>query len=317
MVIQFPLRLAFACTAHKIQGATIPKPQKAIINVSDTFAAAMVYVMLSRVCTLEQIFILNNFDETKMYPNKKALEELERLDKISLNKNPSIWEKEDKNALKISSLNCRSLKKHHQDIISDDNLLKSDIICLQEIWLESDETIEELMIPNYDLYLNSNSRGRGIAAYCRKNIFQHELDIKRENMQLSKYTHNDLDIINLYRSQEGNYEELNQIIREIKSEEKPQLVLGDFNFCYLDNFSNPTRKYLEKKKFTQMISQPTHIEGNLLDQAYLRDTQGELDCTAELHSKYYTDHKGLALIVKKRYDDKYFNYISMLFISGS
>ena len=52
-VIQFPLKLAFASTAHKIQGATIPKPQKVIINVTDTFAAAMIYVMLSWVCTLE------------------------------------------------------------------------------------------------------------------------------------------------------------------------------------------------------------------------------------------------------------------------
>ena len=117
-VIQFPLRLAFACTAHKIQGATIPKPQKAIINVSDTFAAAMVYVMLSRVCTLDQIFILNKFDEAKMYPNAKALEELKRLNDISLNNHLSQWEKEDKKALKISSLNCRSLKKHHLDMIS-------------------------------------------------------------------------------------------------------------------------------------------------------------------------------------------------------
>ena len=79
-VIQFPLKLAFASTAHKIQGATIPKPQKAIINVTDTFTAAMVYVMLSRVCSLEQILILNEFDESKMYPNLRALEELKRLD---------------------------------------------------------------------------------------------------------------------------------------------------------------------------------------------------------------------------------------------
>ena len=49
-----------------------------------------------------------------------------------------------------------------------------------------------------------------------------------------------------------------------------------------------------------MISEPTHIEGNLLNQAYLRDLKGELECTAELHSKYYTDHKGLAIIVKKK-----------------
>jgi hypothetical protein len=31
----------------------------------------LVYVMLSRVCTLEQIYILNKFDEAKMYPNTK------------------------------------------------------------------------------------------------------------------------------------------------------------------------------------------------------------------------------------------------------
>jgi ATP-dependent exoDNAse (exonuclease V) alpha subunit len=81
-VIQFPLELAFACTAHKVQGSTIAKPRKVIINVTDTFAAAMIYVMLSRVCALSQIFILNKFDETKMYPNQKALKELERLEKF-------------------------------------------------------------------------------------------------------------------------------------------------------------------------------------------------------------------------------------------
>ena len=202
--------------------------------------------------------------------------------------------------MKISSLNCRSLKKHHPDMISDAVLLKSDMICLQEIWLESDENIQDLMIPNYDLYLNSNGRGKGVAAYCRKEIFRHEIDIKRENMQLSKYAAGALDIIVLYRSQQGSYKELCQIIEEIKTEHKPQLIVGDFNFCYLENSSNPTRRYLEKQKFLQIISEPTHIEGNLLDQAYLRDITGELECTAELHSKYYTDHKGLAIIVKKK-----------------
>ena len=147
-VIQFPLKLAFASTAHKIQGATIPKRKKVIINFSDTFTAAMVYVMLSRVCSLSQILILNEFDEEKIYPNKRALEELEILDKISLNSNPTNWEKEDKGTIKISSLNCRSLKKHHQDILSDTLLCKSDMITLQEIWLESDEITEELKIPD-------------------------------------------------------------------------------------------------------------------------------------------------------------------------
>ena len=56
----------------------------------------------------------------------------------------------------------------------------------------------------------------------------------------------------------------------------------------------------EAEKFVQLISEPTHIEGHLLDQAYLQDKQDKLDVTTEVHSKYYTDHKGLAIILKKK-----------------
>ena len=77
-----------------------------------------------------------------------------------------------------------------------------------------------------------------------------------------------------------------------------QLVIGDFNLCYLDKTFNSTNLFLEKEKFSQLIKQPTHIEGHLLDQAHLRDMDGLLDITTEIQSKYYTDHKGLALTVK-------------------
>jgi hypothetical protein len=76
-------------------------------------------------------------------------------------------------------------------------------------------------------------------------------------------------------------------------------VAGDFNFCHLSSSSNPTRRYLSENNFEQLIKEPTHIEGNILDQAHLRDIGGNLNCTVQLHSKYFTDHKGLAIIVKK------------------
>jgi exonuclease III len=298
-VIQFPLRLAFASTAHKIQGATIPKPQKVIINVTDTFAAAMVYVMLSRVCTLEQIFILNEFKESKMYPNLKALEELHRLDQISLNKNQSEWEKSDMGNLRISSLNCRSLGKHYPDISSDALLLKSDIIYLQETWIEDDESADNLQIPKYQLHLNSCGKGKGIATYFKNDIFTKEIDVKKADMQMSKFSSPSLDVISLYRSQKANYMELNQSIDALTDKDKPQLILGDFNFCYLENSSNATKKYLNENNFKQLFTEPTHIEGHLLDQAHLRDNKGILEATSEVHSKYYTDHKGLAIIIEK------------------
>ena len=133
------------------------KPRKAMINIEDTFSAAMAYVMLSRVCSILQLFILNKLDETKIYPNVQALEELERLDRISRNNNPSLWEKVDDDVLKIYSLNCRSLSKHYEDIITDPLIMKSDIICLQETWLEDEQPTEHLEIPSYTSHYVSQS----------------------------------------------------------------------------------------------------------------------------------------------------------------
>ena len=105
---------------------------------------------------MPQIYILDEFDETRMYPDTRALLELERLDQISLNKNKSKWEKDDHKSLKISSMNCRSLNKHFNDISTGELLLKSDIILLQETWLEDDDISEDLSIPGYNLHLLSS-----------------------------------------------------------------------------------------------------------------------------------------------------------------
>ena len=125
------------------------------------------------------------------------------------------------------------------------------------------------------------------------------MDIKKENMQLTKFTSPTLDVISLYRSQQGSQKELNYYIKEMEPKEKSLLVVGDFNFCYLDSSPNPTKQFLEANNFSQLIREPTHIEGNLLDQAYFRNMDELLECSAVVHSKYYTDHKGLAVIIKR------------------
>ena len=298
-VIQFPLKLAFASTAHKIQGSTIAKPQKAVVNTSDSFGAAMIYVMLSRVCSLDQIRILNEFDESKMYPDMKALEELKRLENISLNNNPTRWEDNNIKALRVSSLNCRSLLKHFKDIELDALLLKSDMIALQETWLESNEEREDLEITGYQLHLNSHGRGKGVAIYYKEDIFEHQLDINKENMQLSQFASQTLDIIVIYRSQQGSQKELIEHLKLMGNREIPQLIVGDFNFCYLNNTSNLTRHFLEDRQYSQIVKKPTHIEGGLLDQAYIKDTNNLRKITLETQSKYYTDHKGIALTLEK------------------
>ena len=80
----------------------------------------------------------------------------------------------------------------------------------------------------------------------------------------------------------------------------PQLVIGDFNFCYMAKASSPTKSFLEKERYNQLVREPTHIEGHLLDQAYLQDIEGKLEISIETQSKYFTDHKGIAIIATKK-----------------
>ena len=47
--IQFPLRLAYSATAHKIQGHTVKKPSNLIVDLETWLQPAMAYVMLSRI----------------------------------------------------------------------------------------------------------------------------------------------------------------------------------------------------------------------------------------------------------------------------
>ena len=48
-VYQFPVRVAHAITAHKIQGQSILSPLKVAMNLSSVFQPAQAYVMLSRI----------------------------------------------------------------------------------------------------------------------------------------------------------------------------------------------------------------------------------------------------------------------------
>ena len=68
-VQQIPLILSWAITIHKAQGATI---EMAEIDVgSSIFAAGQTYVALSRVVSLDGLY-LRNFDYSKIKVNKKV-----------------------------------------------------------------------------------------------------------------------------------------------------------------------------------------------------------------------------------------------------
>jgi len=68
---QYPLRLAWACTVHKAQGATL---DSALIDIGvDTFECGQAYVALSRVKSLESLYVHNFSREAfRLHPTVKA-----------------------------------------------------------------------------------------------------------------------------------------------------------------------------------------------------------------------------------------------------
>ena len=59
-IVQFPLKLFYASTAHKMQGQTVKAGSKVIIHWHKNMTTGMAYVMLGRCERLEDIYIAGN-----------------------------------------------------------------------------------------------------------------------------------------------------------------------------------------------------------------------------------------------------------------
>ena len=77
---QIPLILSFSTTVHKVQGLTLAN---AVCDFGPSvFTAGMVYVVLSRVSSLKDIFI-TKLCPSRIYPSQNVKTEMERLRHIS------------------------------------------------------------------------------------------------------------------------------------------------------------------------------------------------------------------------------------------
>ena len=304
-VIQFPVRLAFSITSHKIQGQTIPMPTKAVLDLNSVFDDAQAYVMLSRVQQIEQVFILGELDESKIRTSRVALHELNRMKAVSLNTNLTPWLKEEKNSVKVASLNCAGLAPHFIDIQCDKHLMKADVIHLSETSIERDDE-PDFSIDGYSSHYISIGNGRGLVTYFKPGVFEYEQEVKETNMQIVKFTSTELDTINVYRSRNGHSVELLNHMLQMLTKDKPTLITGDFNMCYLTQKNNRMSKGLENHSFSQLVKEATHIRGGLIDHAYWRDTDRVWnDPEIQRYSPYYSNHDALcATMMKPNHDLK-------------
>ena len=110
----------------------------------------------------------------------------------------------------------------------------------------------------------------------------------------------DLDIVGIYRSQNGNIVDMIKELEGLIDNEKTIVIGGDINICALTHKTNFMTASLKEKGFQQIVTKATHIDGGAIDHVYIRqgkDARFEWDL--EYCPKYYSDHDGIGLTMWK------------------
>ena len=236
-----------------------------VVDVTSVHQPGMAYVMLSRVQSIEQLHIIEKLDPLKITVNDKVIKEARRMNRVSINQNPCDWMKNTETPkLKVCSFNTCSLRKHIEDIRTDPVLMQSDILFVQETWLEEEEEEEErYQLEGYQAHFTSPGRGKGIATYIKKGL-RSIMGIDKfgePNFQLAKVDMKKMDVIGIYRSRDEPLSQLTQHLRQFIDPEKDTLVLGDVNICATK--TNDLGNYFQQEGFRQLVSLPTHIGGGI------------------------------------------------------
>lgn len=288
--IQFPLRLSYAATAHKIQGHTVKKPSNLITDLETWLQPAMAYVMLSRIQSLNQLFIVGSVPEAKIRPWPTAIMEKERLDTIDMTKHDI----QQDHGFTVASFNTRSIRKHINDIKEDRKLRRSNVLCIQESWLEENDIAERYSLPDKMVSYNNAGRGKGIITYFDNN-FSHTECVCNQDYQISRVDSVELTIINIYRSKTEDGSFINELDSLLLAEEKTTILCGDFNFCEAKEKCHPIRKFLKSRRFHSLTEgkaiNGTHIEGRSIDHVYIRSPCiGLENIVTTFKPCYYSDH---------------------------
>ena len=311
---QFPLQLAWACTAHKVQGMTATE---VVVNLDKMFAPGQAYVALSRVTTKNGLYIeTSNGDIRELFAKKiygerdvkNALLEMENLLEQPI-PNDSLFRKT------IILHNIQSLSAHFEDLRSDRRLQKANVICLTETWLQKQKN-EAIQLENFtsfrkdrcDSYDNSvevfsklkMSKGGGVVTYSQIQESANEIIIPVKNIEIvAILLRENIAVVTVYRpsAQPLNLflSSMKNVIAFVKNHYEKNIILGDFNED--SNSIGPIQEFMSTNGFSQLVTFPTTEGGTSIDHVYVYGIhQNEINVS--LLQTYYSYHDAVIINVQ-------------------
>ena len=312
---QFPVKLAFACTIHKVQGMSL---DKAVVSLQKVFESGMAYVALSRVTSLDGLFILKNEkvdDVKKIYCNENihhALTTMTRLSHDHLHPLLNLSKSSDQTySIRIVHHNIEGLLSHLADMTSHSEFMLADVLCLSETWLNKNQVspsqsgYQMFRRDRADCYEKSfpgdysNKQGGGIAVCVRDNIcvtntISDTIYSQVRNLEFiitEIQTPRHLLLVTVYRPpqyEQSDFLKTLEVLVKLISNYKTVVLVGDLNEDCLSH-KMPIRDLLSSYRYHRLITQRTKLNETLLDVIYMKNLP--VAYYAGVLQSYYSYHE--------------------------
>lgn len=273
------------------------------------FGAGQAYVALSRVKSMEGLFI-KNFNPNSIKASTLVKTEMERLATKTLPPEPAlhVTSLTDHSWIKIGHLNIRSYMAKLEDIKCDLPISHVDIMCFSETFLKPHQQITNDLLPNthtsviFRLDRSSSTldlNNGGIMITCAPSLLPESISVSHSalleilGIVITPHSSLRMFVIVVYRRPQlplaTFLQHFAEYLANIPHQTIPTVIVGDFNDDLLST-SRPSRltELMSSQGFLQLVKVPTTDSGSLLDHIYYN---GSVTSTfIDVVDTYYSDH---------------------------
>ncbi|XP_051814270.1 EF-hand domain-containing protein D1 isoform X1 [Acanthochromis polyacanthus] len=315
---QFPVKLAFACTAHKVQGMTVTS---AVVSLKRMFQPGMAYVALSRTTSLQGLTI-TDFDETKIYADPAITTALEDMRSASFQSVTPLLHRFNRTErpdaeVTIVHHNTQGLPSHMVDLKLHHELRLADVLCLTETHLSGSSVSSSFDLEGYTVFHRSrqacyttcrdmaSKAGGGVAVYCRSALMAEAPSCMGrvtdlECLVVKVEVPVKVLIATVYRPPDFGLQKflpnLNALLDTLELlDHHPIVVCGDFNEDLLSRGKKSIRDALLSRGYNQLITESTTDKNTVIDHIYI--SQPEKCVQSGVLQTYYSYHSPVYCIL--------------------
>nr|XP_029713647.1 uncharacterized protein LOC115257831 [Aedes albopictus] len=307
--VQFPVVSACALTVHKSQGGTFPQ---IVYNYEKGQEQQLVYVGLSRVSSLDGLYLTNAKNEFKFHhakgsdsPKMKELRtEMERLSNhrlTTLSDELVTFVENRGSGVVLVSANVQSLNAHAQDIATDHVLMTGDLLALSETWQDNEVSTQIEGFTSISQSKRIGTRAAGVAIYQKTGATNvavpHSLEkaCASHDVELGlSDEYGDVVLLSTTTKQKKFFLARNLFMYMRSS--MPIIVTGDFNIdiSKAENieFIDFMKQYLHLELATDP-SQATTLGGSCLDLIFTRKIRAE----SRRYCSYFSYHRPILSVL--------------------